>query len=213
MRDSLIESPLTSTLSHYRDWDGLKTLHCDGVCASWLLGIRKGWLYFWWKLKRNNTLVRPYWVGSFHDVEGKRLLIQGCFEPPRNTHHIMYARRTRVSPGGKDRTQLNFIYPQKAIQFPQPTDHLYPTIRTTSVIVFGLVWIFGIFLFQALTSPSSLSTWNRVEGLEPWLVKIIVVILTQTRPGKNSFQCDFLICPGDCCYINILHLIQDSVHV
>lgn len=97
MRDSLIESPLTSTLSHYRDWDGLKTLHCDGVCASWLLGIRKGWLYFWWKLKRNNTLVWPYWVGSFHDVEGKRLLIQGCFEPPRNTHHIVFLSDTSQS--------------------------------------------------------------------------------------------------------------------
>lgn len=140
MRDSLIESPLTSTLSHYRDWDGLKTLHCDGVCASWLLGIRKGWLYFWWKLKRNNTLVRPYWVGWFHDVEGKRLLIQGCFEPPRT---ISCSRRTQVSLGGKDRTQVNFIYP----------DHLCPTIRTTSVTVFGLVWIFGIFLFQAFDFP------------------------------------------------------------
>lgn len=112
MRDSLIESPLTSTLSHYRDWDGLKTLHCDGVCASWLLGIHKGWLYFWWKLKRNNTLVRPYWVGSFHDVEGKRLLIQGCFEPPRNTHHIMFTSDTSQSRWERSNSSQLFISPK-----------------------------------------------------------------------------------------------------
>lgn len=112
MRDSLIESPLTSTLSHYRDWDGLKTLHCDGVCASWLLGIRKGWLYFWWKLKRNNTLVRPYWVGSFHDVEGKRPLIQGCFEPPRNTHYIMFTLDTSQSRWERSNSTQLYLSPK-----------------------------------------------------------------------------------------------------